>query len=255
MTPTLSTTDGRSVLRMERRLAHPPERVWPALLEPERLATWFPTTVTIEPRVGGAVEYGFGGAGTVTDLDPPRLVAYTWEADHLRWELSAEGAGSVLVLVHTFDDRAGAASFAAGWDSCLSVLDGAEPADHEALHERYLVELGLLQPAVTETARGREVRLERQLLHPADAVWPALARLVDGGVRESREPELLEVDLSPGRERWELGEGTGHGARLVLVRTGTGERASDAAAAAAVARVDELLASVRSPSGLAGRPR
>lgn len=247
MTPTLSTTaGGRSVLRMERRLAHPPERVWPALLEPERLATWFPTTVTIEPRVGGAVEYGFGGPGTVTDLDPPRLVAYTWETDHLRWELSADGTGSLLVLVHTFDDRAGAASFAAGWDGCLDALDGVPPGDHEARHERHLVDLGLLEPGVAETPHGREARLERQLLHPADVVWPALRRLVDGAVRESREPELLEVDLAPGRERWELREGTGHGARLVLVRTGTGEGSRDAAAAAVVARVEELLAAVRS---------
>jgi hypothetical protein len=41
-----------------------------------------------------------------------------------------------------------------------------------------------------------------------------------------------------------LGEGTGHGARLVLVRRGSGERARDEAAATAAARVEEVLAAL-----------
>ena len=36
------------------------EGVAGALIEPERLAEWFPTTVAPELRVGGAVEFGFG---------------------------------------------------------------------------------------------------------------------------------------------------------------------------------------------------
>ena len=239
MSPSLSTVDGRSVLRVERRLCRPPEEVWPALVEPERLAAWFPSTATIEPRVGGRVVFGFGGDGTVTDLDPPRLIAFTWETDHLRFELAPDGDGSLLVLVHTFDDRAGAASFAAGWESCLDVLDGVPEGDHESRHEQLLVELGLLEPHVAPD--GGEVRLERQLLHPADRVWPALLALTAGApVRETREPELREIDLPAGRERWELREGTGHGARLVLVRTGSGTPP-----AAVTARVEELLAALR----------
>ena len=239
MSPTLSTADGRSVLRVERRLRRPPQEVWPALVEPDRLAAWFPSGATIEPRVGGAVVFGFGGDGTVTDLDPPRLIAFTWETDHLRFELTPDGDGSLLVLVHTFDDRAGAASFAAGWESCLDVLDGAPQGDHATRHEQLLVELGQLEPHVAPD--GGEVRLERQLLHPADRVWPALLALTAGApVRETREPELREVDLPAGRERWELREGTGHGARLVLVRTGP-----DTPPAAVTARVEELLAALR----------
>jgi uncharacterized protein YndB with AHSA1/START domain len=231
---TLSTADGRSVLRMERRLRRPPQEVWPALVEPERLATWFPSEATIEQRVGGKVVFGFGGDGTVTDLDPPRLIAFTWETDHLRFELTPDGDGTLLVLVHTFDDRAGAASFASGWDGCLDALDGRPEGDHEARHERYLVDLGLLEPEVVDASR---VRLERQLLHPADRVWPALLAVTGGlPVREVREAELLEVELPPGRERWELRAGTGHGARLVLVRPGPPE--------ALTARVAELLAAV-----------
>ncbi|MBW0117058.1 SRPBCC domain-containing protein [Pseudonocardia sp. KRD-169] len=191
---------------MERRLAHPPERVWPALTEPGRLATWFPSGATIEPRVGGKVVFGFGGDGVVTDLDPPRLIAFTWEADHLRFELRPDGDGSVLLLVHSFDDRAGAASFAAGWDTCFAVLDGTDPLDHRVLHERYVEELGLSEPTVAGTAEAWEVHVERQLVHPADEVRAVL----DG-------------------EPWELLDGTGHGARVRLVRTGSGAAERDRA--------------------------
>jgi hypothetical protein len=52
--------------------------------------------------------------GVITDLEPPRIFAYTWNDDHLHWELRAGTEGSLLVLTHTFGDRAGAASFAAG---------------------------------------------------------------------------------------------------------------------------------------------
>ena len=42
MTESLQARDGRSVLRMERWLKHPPEKVWRAMTEPDRLADWFP---------------------------------------------------------------------------------------------------------------------------------------------------------------------------------------------------------------------
>lgn len=225
MTTRLTTADARSVLRMERRLAHPPERVWPALVEADRLATWFPGGATIEPRVGGKVVFDSGGDGLVTDLDPPRLVAFTWDTDHLRFELRPDGDGSVLLLVHTFDDRAGAASFAAGWDTCFALLDGVDPTDHRVLHERYVDELGLLAPAVTGTAQAWEVLVERQLVHPVDEVRAVL----DG-------------------EPWEFLDGTGHGARVRLVRTGSGAAERDRA-------VRELPAAVTALVGrLAGDP-
>ena len=232
-TTQLSTVDGRSVLRMERRLGHPPARVWPALTEPAHLARWFPAGVEIDLRPGGALTFTQEGApsasGVITDLEPPRLVAFTWDTDHLRFELLPDGDGSVLLLTHTFDDRAGAASFAAGWDTCVAALDAglagrADPdIDHRARHERYVEELGLLTPVVTGTAESWEVRVDRQLVHPAEVV-----RAVLDGV--------------PGR--WELVDGTGHGARLRHVRTGTGEPGRDRAVrelpAAVAALVDRL---------------
>jgi uncharacterized protein YndB with AHSA1/START domain len=232
MTESLQTRDGRSVLRMERRLKHPPEKVWKAMTEPERLADWFPGSVTLDLRAGGALTFeldGDGDTGTITDLDPPRLIAYTWGADHLRWELYPDGEGTRLVLLHTFDDRAGAASYGAGWHTCIVALDlaldgraGADPGvDDIVLHERLVTQFGLDAGTVETGPEGWKVRHERQLTRPTDGVWGALTDLAPPGasVRE----HVLEHDADEGGSvRWELVAGTGHGTRLVLTHTGTG---------------------------------
>ncbi|GII78785.1 hypothetical protein Sru01_37670 [Sphaerisporangium rufum] len=240
MRETLETVDGRSVLRMERRLPHPPDRVWRALTEPAELAHWFPTPARIEPRAGGEVVYGEpgGDVGEVRDFQPPHLLAFTWGGDLLRWEVRPDGDGALLILRHTFDDRFGAPSFAAGWHSCLdalaAALAGTAPADGSrdmaALLEKYIDVLGM----AAGTADDDGVRFERQLSRPIPEVWDALGGTPTGGrvpagftvaefppleVADVKAPRLLEYDARPGRVRWELREGTGHGARLVLTHT------------------------------------
>ncbi|MEJ8652005.1 SRPBCC family protein [Streptomyces sp. MS1.AVA.3] len=144
----LTASDGRNALRMERRLAHPPEKVWSAITDPAQIGRWFPSEVTVELRPGGAMTFSMPGVsgvamtGAVTDAEEPRLFAFTWGEDHLRWEITPDGDGSLLTLVHTFGDRFGGASFASGWHLCLTalsqLLDGeptAVPRDTGELHE------------------------------------------------------------------------------------------------------------------------
>jgi uncharacterized protein YndB with AHSA1/START domain len=250
MSETLDTADGHSVLTMERRLKHPPEKVWRAITEPERLAAWFPSTMTPELRRGGTIEFEFGGSGTVTDLDPPRLFAFTWGDQHLRWELHPDGPGTRLVLVVTFDDRAGAASFASGWHICIAAMDialdgrpGVDPGyDHVALHEHFVAQFGLDAGTAESTADGWRVRYERQLTRPADEVWAVLS--APAPPNAVRNGQVLEHDAEPGgRLRWELVEGTGHGARVVLTHTGSGGDLDPALSAANV-RMKQLVADV-----------
>jgi uncharacterized protein YndB with AHSA1/START domain len=248
MTETLDTADGHSVLTMERRLKHPPEKVWRAITEPERLADWFPSAMTPELRPGGKIDFGSEAGGTVTDLDPPRLFAYTWGDHHLRWELHPDGPGTRLVLVATFDDRAGAASFASGWHICIAAMDlaldgrpGVDPGyDHVTLHEQFVDRFGLDAGTAETTADGWRVRYERQLTRPADEVWAVLsAQAPPDAVRDG---QVLEHDVEPdSRLRWELVEGTGHGARAVLTLTGRGGDPAPALSAAN-ARMKQLVA-------------
>ncbi|MFG1946363.1 SRPBCC family protein [Nonomuraea sp. NPDC048826] len=246
--------DGRTELVMRRRLPHPPEKVWRAVTEPEHVKQWFPAELSID---GDRVRYGFGPDGRVLEIDPPRLFAHTWGDDELRWEIRADGDGSLLTLTHVFGDRFGAASFASGWHTCVAalaaLLDGRPlPAegDMARLHEDYVAILGLTSGELA----GGGVRLERQLVRPAAEVWRALggdgaeagspppepftvAGMPAGPVSRAEPGKILEYASGDGTVRWELGEGTGHGARLVLTCPG------DAAALSACrARVERLAA-------------
>ncbi|MFD8970205.1 SRPBCC family protein [Streptomyces sp. NPDC059568] len=269
-----ASADGRTSLRMERRLAHPPEKVWAALTDPVALARWFPSEVAVDLVPGGAMGFRFPGdaepgmTGTVTDVDKPRLFAFTWGRDHLSWTITPDGEGSLLTLVHTFGDRPGAASFASGWHLCITALDrllgGGGPVEtaHDRsgeLHESYVKRFGLDGGTAERTEGGSRIRFERQLVRPAEAVWAVLSAGIEpvaglpvpegftaekvpaGPVTEVRAPNSLTYTWQPrGTVTWELGKGTGHGARLVLVQTGPEDFDTDAALAAWRTRIDRL---------------
>ena len=133
----LRELDGRAVLRFERLLAHPPERVWRALTERADLEAWHPTPFLFEPAAGGKVDFLPApgapemGSGRVLACKEPSLLIYTWGEDELRWTLAARGNdGCLLTLEHLFDDRMKAARDGAGWHICLqalgALLDGGE---------------------------------------------------------------------------------------------------------------------------------
>ncbi|WP_327238078.1 SRPBCC family protein [Streptomyces sp. NBC_01317] len=273
-----TTDDGRSVLRMERRLPHPPERVWAAITEPASLGQWFPAEVSVEPRLGGAMTFRFPGpgpgaegprmTGEVTGFDAPRVFAYTWGSEHLSWTVTPDGDGSSLTLVHTFDDRAGAASFASGWQLCVTALGrlldgepGAVGRDTGELHESYVRQFDLERGVAEAVPGGRRVRFERQLVRPAETVWEILSAGIEpvaglpvpegftaekvpaGPVTEVRAPRSLTYTWqADGTVDWELTEGTGHGARLVLTQTGPEDFDTTAASAAWQTRIEELAA-------------
>jgi uncharacterized protein YndB with AHSA1/START domain len=212
----LEMVDGRCVLRFERRLPHPVEKVWRAITEPEHLARWYPMSRELEPRVGGKVREGELpgdgdgeplGFGTVLAYDPPRLLEYTLSTENvrmagfgdvqsLRFELSPDAQGCRLVFVHVFDDRPGAASYASGWQVCLDALEavaGERPIPEFAgwteRHERYVERFGLGEGAVRESADGWVVRFERQLMgHPVEDVWGLLTEAEPAGETAGGEP-------------------------------------------------------------------
>jgi uncharacterized protein YndB with AHSA1/START domain len=109
----VETHGGSHILRFERHLPHPIERVWAAITEPEQLVTWL-GEATIDLRLGGRVQLrwlntdGHGNPAnvvmnaTITLVDPPRLLEYTGDAHGtLRFELKAEASGCVLIFSNT----------------------------------------------------------------------------------------------------------------------------------------------------------
>ena len=121
--------DGRPAVRFVRTYPYPVERVWRAVTEPAELQAWFPSSVRLEPRAGGTIEftgdpYSTDSTGTILVYEPPHRLAYTWDNDELHFELTATGEGCTLTLIDVLDERPAAARNAAGWHECLEALDG-----------------------------------------------------------------------------------------------------------------------------------
>lgn len=131
----LVNTGARPSVRLARDLSDPPSQVWRALTDPQDLKSWFPCEISVERwEVGAALafvfpqheEYNMGGV--VLECDEPRVLAYTWGEETLRFELTpTEAGGTHLVL---FDELAPgiAARNAAGWHVCLENLAGRSPS-------------------------------------------------------------------------------------------------------------------------------
>jgi uncharacterized protein YndB with AHSA1/START domain len=143
MNETLTTEGGRTVLRMERRLTHPVEKVWRALTEPEHVAAWFPARIEGERAAGAPLRFVFPEVvgnpdpgdpvteGEMLVYDPPSHLEYRWGDETLRFDVSPDGDGSILTFVNRFDEQGKAARDAAGWHVCLDMLgyhlSGEEP--------------------------------------------------------------------------------------------------------------------------------
>jgi uncharacterized protein YndB with AHSA1/START domain len=117
-------------LVLVRDLAHPPERVWKALTEPEHLRQWAPFDSDRSLGAVGTATLTTVGAPTplvgesrIRRADAPRLLEFNWGGQDIRWELEPLGGdGTRLTLWHNIDRRY-IAMGAAGWHVCLDVLD------------------------------------------------------------------------------------------------------------------------------------
>ncbi|NUT41062.1 MAG: SRPBCC family protein [Thermoactinospora sp.] len=275
MEATLTTVNGDPVLRLERRLAHPPAKVWRAVTDPAELAHWFPASVEAEQRPGAAMRFTFPGEdevthGEVLEVDPPRVYMFRWGHDVLRFELIPDGEGCLLVLTHTLGGgavgRLGAGRTAAGWDSCLATLlarlDGRDaPQERDPLGpmEHYVEAFGLAEGTVTRTGDGFELAFAHDMVwRSAEQIWAQVVRQAPGEVLESDEPRLLVCAVThdgrpAGTVRWEIVSDRELGVRVERTHTVPGSLASLVPALLAEGQVGQelLFAAVM---GEPGRP-
>lgn len=245
MNATLETLDDRPVLRLERRLRHPIERVWRAVTDPAELERWFLGPVKWRPEAGETFE-AHGQAGEITELRAPRVIAWTYGGELFRFDLEEDGEGCVLVFTHVFDERALSAQHATGWEAYFKRLDAhlaggflSEADAHEGaseLHERYAERFGLdpevgraifakVAPSPVTLESGPVLRFERRYEHPVERVWMAitdseeLSHWFPPGeelkVTESSPPHLLAGTWYGHELRFELEE-DGEGCLLVF---------------------------------------
>jgi uncharacterized protein YndB with AHSA1/START domain len=117
-------------LILVRELRHSPEKVWQALVDPAQLREWAPFDADGSlGTVGATVKLATVGTPkphvsetTVMRADAPKVLAYDWGGNDIRWELEAFGGGTRLTLWANIDHRF-ISMGAAGWHICLDVLD------------------------------------------------------------------------------------------------------------------------------------
>jgi uncharacterized protein YndB with AHSA1/START domain len=134
----------RYKLTFERRLGHPPAKVWRVVSERELLHQWFPAHVIGEWKVGAALRFEFQHGegdqlsdeelrGEVLAVEPERLLEFRWGKHILRCELAPDGDGCRLLFSDRFEDASIGAGSAAGWEWCLqnleALLEGAETTE------------------------------------------------------------------------------------------------------------------------------
>lgn len=126
--------DGMRVLRFERRLNHPIERVWAALTDPDELLGWWGVAEELELVEGGHLVLRWLNSdqegnqvvlhGKVTQLDPPRLLEYDTDVHGvLRFDLRNDSGSTVLTFSSTVGFPVEVLPLAlAGWHLHLNFL-------------------------------------------------------------------------------------------------------------------------------------
>lgn len=132
-----------ATLKIQRLLPGPVERVWAYLTESDRRRQWLAAGL-MEMKVGARFEFvwrndelsnppGRRPAGfpeeqrmpsQITELDPPRKIAFTWQGSgDVSFELEPKGKEVVLTIIHRrLPDRATLLKVAAGWHMHLDLL-------------------------------------------------------------------------------------------------------------------------------------
>jgi uncharacterized protein YndB with AHSA1/START domain len=131
---TIKHVGSRFEARIERTLEHDREAVWKMLTDSSLLPQWLaPGDLSL--RKGGAARLHFPESGTnvdsvVTEVDPPRLIEYSWsgagEPDRpLRWEAVATPRGTRLSLTLAIPDSEDIARTCAGWEAHMEMFAAA----------------------------------------------------------------------------------------------------------------------------------
>jgi uncharacterized protein YndB with AHSA1/START domain len=143
---------GQDSVVAEIHISAPPERVFQAITQPGQLMRWFtdescPVKLwEVDARKGGRWRSAnhpaakslngvseFRAGGEILEIDPPRLLVYTWHANWhddpslatvVRWELQPTQNGTQVKVIHSglAKEKIARADYAGGWTGVLKYL-------------------------------------------------------------------------------------------------------------------------------------
>jgi uncharacterized protein YndB with AHSA1/START domain len=125
---TLAAGDART-MTVSRVYDTPPEDLWDACTNPERISRWF-LPISGELRPGGRFEFQGNASGTIERCEPPHSVDATWEyGGQTSWvelRLTPEPAGGTRFalehIAHVDDElwaQYGPGAVGIGWDGAI----------------------------------------------------------------------------------------------------------------------------------------
>ena len=147
-----ATISNNDAIVTEIQIAAPPDRVFKALTDPKALMRWFNSpecpvkSWEMDARPGGRYRYStekgtivvnnvseFECHGEILEIDPPRLLVYTWIANWqddksrrtiVRWELMPETAGTRVKVTHSglAEEDIARKDYSGGWPGVLENL-------------------------------------------------------------------------------------------------------------------------------------
>jgi len=151
MSKAIITPDQDAIIA-EIDIAAPPSRVFEALTDPKQLLHWFTDASCpvkfwrMDARLGGSYSYAteksnfvvngvdeFKCKGEITEIDPPRVLVYTWFANwHLdpqketvvRWELTPTVSGTHVKVKHSglAQEPEARKDYSGGWPGVVEKL-------------------------------------------------------------------------------------------------------------------------------------
>ena len=164
--PKTIVSPDQDALISEIEIAAPAERVFQALTESDQLMRWFNGDANcpvkswrMDARPGGSYSYAteksatvvvngvneFKCHGDILEIDPPRVLAYTWIANwHLdkerktvvRWELTPTASGTHVKVTHSglAQEPEARADYSGGWVGVVEHLK--QFVEHTLTHNR-----------------------------------------------------------------------------------------------------------------------
>ncbi|GIN85019.1 hypothetical protein J6TS2_14050 [Heyndrickxia sporothermodurans] len=153
-------TEAGYIAQFQRSLNASIEEVWSALTENDKLEKWMSNLQIVDLRKGGTIKFNMNdGTGesfdiNIIDFHQSSILEFEWGRDRVRFELSPQSSGCLLVLkefIQELNDHI--PKDLAGWHVCLDMmkelLNGNEmdfPKDEwEKWYEQYKIEVNQIK--------------------------------------------------------------------------------------------------------------